>query len=173
MDKKERRRELERARYHADPEKTRLRVKAKYEKNAEKLREKRRATYAANPESERAIAKVRSAEWRLKNPQHEGTKLAKKEWKLSNPGKVRADTIRRRVAKMHRTPVWLDEEDYWLIEQAYELAQLRTKLFGFSWHVDHILPLQGKLVSGLHVPTNLQVISGIENVKKSNKHLPA
>jgi len=51
------------------------------------------------------------------------------------------------------------------------LAALRTKLFGFSWHVDHVLPLQGKKVSGLHVPSNLQVIPWADNVSKSNKFL--
>jgi hypothetical protein len=35
----------------------------------------------------------------------------------------------------------LTEDDYWMIEQAYELATLRTKMFGFKWEVDHILPV--------------------------------
>ena len=39
-----------------------------------------------------------------------------------------------------------------------------------GWHVDHIIPLQGKNVSGLHVFSNLRVIPGEENVKKSNKY---
>ena len=169
----ERRRELERARYHADPEKTKARVKAKYIQNAEKIKAKRRAMYAANKEKEKAVAKIRSAEWRVNNPNHAGTKEAKKKWKQENVGKVRADTIKRRLAKMHRTPAWLSPDDHWMIEQAYEIAALRTTMFGFSWHVDHILPLQGELVSGLHVPTNLQVIPGVDNVRKANKYLPA
>lgn len=173
MDKKERRRDLERIRYHADPEKTRLRTRAKYEKNAEKIKAKRRAAYAANADKEKAIAKIRSAEWRIKNPNHEGTKTSKKQWKTNNPGRVRADTIKRRASKMQRTPAWLTADDYWMLEQAYELAATRTKMFGFSWHVDHVLPLQGKSVSGFHVPTNVQVIPGVENVKKANGYVPA
>jgi hypothetical protein len=55
------------------------------------------------------------------------------------------------------------------MEQAYELAQLRTNIFGFPWHVDHTIPLRGRIVSGLHVPTNLQVIPGAENSRKGNR----
>ena len=68
-------------------------------------------------------------------------------------------------------PVCGPEDDYWMIEQAYELSALRTKIFGFKWHVDHIIPLRGRNVSGLHVPLNLQVIPGVINQTKSNKLL--
>ena len=167
------RRLREKHRYHDNPEETKRKVAKKYQNNSEKLREKRRAWYAEHKEKEKAIAKVRSAEWRAKNPNHAGASEAKKKWKKENAHKVRADTVKRRTAKMKRTPAWLTEDDFWLIEQAYELATLRTKMFGFSWHVDHVIPLQGKNVSGLHVPTNLQVIPWIQNVSKANKYLPA
>lgn len=92
---------------------------------------------------------------------------------LNGKANTRANDAKRHAAKMNRTPKWLTADDLWMIEQAYELAALRTKLFGFSWHVDHVLPLQGKTVSGLHVPNNLQVIPWAHNVSKSNKFLPA
>jgi hypothetical protein len=72
-------------------------------------------------------------------------------------------------SKIQRTPKWLTEEDFWMIKEIYSLASLRSKVFGFSWHVDHIIPVRGKKVSGLHVPSNLQVIPWIDNVKKHNK----
>lgn len=99
----------------------------------------------------------------------------KRRYKQTEKGKLNslANDAKRRAAKMRRTPAWLTEEDYWMIEQAYELAALRKKMFGFSWHVDHVIPLQGEMVSGLHVPTNLQVIPWIVNVSKANKYLPA
>lgn len=163
----------EKARYHADPEKTKEKVAAKYRKNAEKLKAKRKEIYKKNAESEKAIAKIRSAEWRKNNPDHAGAKKAKKQWKKNNPAKVRADIVKRRVALMHRVPKWLDEDDFWMLEQAYELAAMRSKMFGFKWHVDHALPLQGKLVSGLHVVENLQILPWKENVAKANKYVPA
>lgn len=92
-------------------------------------------------------------------------------WKIKNPEKVMAIDARRRAAIKNRTPSWFTEDDHWIVEQAYDLAAKRTSIFGFSWHVDHIIPLQGKLVSGLHVPYNLQVIPAVENLKKSNKLL--
>lgn len=76
---------------------------------------------------------------------------------------------KRKVALMRRSPSWLTKDDLWAIEQAYELAALRTKMFGFKWHVDHILPLRGEKISGLHVPANLQVIPAKQNQQKTNK----
>lgn len=131
-----------------------------------KLRIKRTADKLSE---DREKARLRAAEWRKLNPNHEKTKQAKKKYKIENKHKVLASTIKRRVSKKYRTPKWLTADDFWMIEQAYELAALRKKLFGFDWHVDHIIPLNGELVSGLHVPLNLQVIPWFENVRKHNK----
>ena len=79
------------------------------------------------------------------------------------------NTAKRRAARLQRTPKWVDSEEIWLIKEVYKLAADRTRLHGFSWHVDHIVPLQGKLVSGLHTVNNLQVIPWLENQKKHNK----
>lgn len=142
---------------------------------AEKARVSR-ANESAERRAERLEkAKLKQREWRAKNPNHSNTKIVKAQYKKNNPDKRMADVAKRRCAKLQRTPVWLNADDFWLMEQAYDLAALRSKVFGFQWHVDHILPLQGKKVSGLHVPLNLQVIPWIDNVRKANKHkdLPA
>lgn len=163
----------DKARYYADPEKTKALTKRKYHQNAEKIRTKRRDAYVKNSDVEKELARRRSAIWRANNPAHPGAIAAKAYWKRRNPAKVLAYTMKRRAAQAQRTPAWLTPDDLWLLEQAYELAAQRTRVFGFSWHVDHVLPLHGKYVSGLHVPTNVQVIPGTANVAKANKYLPA
>lgn len=67
---------------------------------------------------------------------------------------------------MNATPVWADA---FLIAEVYDLAQRRTNHTGFKWHVDHVIPLNGRNVCGLHVEGNLQVIPWVENLKKGNK----
>ena len=91
------------------------------------------------------------------------------EYAKANRGKVNAKWMKREAAKKSRTPSWLSDDEHWMIEQVYDIAAIRTKMLGISFHVDHIIPLQGKTVSGLHVPWNLQVISAKQNQMKSNK----
>jgi hypothetical protein len=134
----------------------------------------------------RACDNARKKNWALKNPElaaaHRKTsdinryknykskvQEKNKNWKSNNPSKVSAMDAKRRAAVNLRKPSWFTDEDNWMVEQAYELAQLRTQVFGFQWHVDHVIPLQGKLVSGLHTPYNLQVIPASENLSKSNQ----
>jgi hypothetical protein len=97
------------------------------------------------------------------------TILANKQiYRQQNKGKLAALNAARKKHIKQRTPKWISKEERWLIKEIYELAALRTKMFGFAWHVDHIIPLQGDVVSGLHVPINLQVIPGVENIRKRN-----
>lgn len=76
---------------------------------------------------------------------------------------------KRKLDLINRTPKWLTDDDVWMMEQAYELAGMRRQLTGVEWHVDHIIPLRGKVVSGLHTPFNLRVIPRAENQRKTNK----
>ena len=132
-------------------------------------------------ENNRGAHNIRVKRWQKANP--EKVNAAAKAWTLLNPEKVKAKTKRyiqnhpaeytaRAVASVarraKRVPSWLTADDKWIMREAYKLAKLRTSMFGFVWEVDHIIPLRGKFVSGLHVPTNLQVIPKIENRKKRN-----
>lgn len=76
----------------------------------------------------------------------------------------------RKSAKLQRTPAWLTDFDLLKIKCYYEVAAMRTREGNQSWHVDHIIPLQGEFVSGLHVPSNLRVIPALENMRKSNHY---
>lgn len=164
------RREGGRRRYALDPKKIIERKQVSYKINAEEIKRRRREKYAENPDKERIVAKARSAEWRAANPDKVKAQTPlKRAYAKANPEKSAANLAKRRAAKLQRTPIWLSTDDFWLIEQAYEIAALRSKATNIAWHVDHIFPLQGELVSGLHVPTNLQVIPWFENLSKANK----
>jgi hypothetical protein len=132
------------------------------------LHEKKKAIDREYYRKNKAQIRVGILEWNRKNPKK--VKAHAKKVRQNNRGTVNFHTAKRRYSKLQRTPAWLTEDDHWMIKEAYELAALRTNLFGFSWHVDHITPLQGKTVSGLHVPLNLQVIPGKDNVAKSNSY---
>ena len=167
----------ERARTAANRETYNARKKRERQAHLPELAAKMRTRRAQEPAEIKLgrleRAKVKQREWRAKNPHHAGAQAAKRVYKQNNTGKVNADTAKRRTAKMQRTPAWLTPDDFWMIEQAYEIAALRTKALGVQFHVDHVLPLQGQYVSGLHVPTNLQVMPWRDNVSKANKYLPA
>lgn len=79
---------------------------------------------------------------------------------------VRHHASRRRVQKLKRTPPWANQA---AIRKIYAEAMRLTLETGEMHHVDHIIPLQGALVSGLHVENNLQVLHWRENVQKNNK----
>jgi len=91
---------------------------------------------------------------------------AKRKWKKVHPELVRADRARRRAANYQAVAKWANN---FFIQEAYRLARLRSKLFGFKWHVDHIVPLRSPVVCGLHVETNLQVIPASANFSKGNR----
>ena len=87
-------------------------------------------------------------------------------WRAENNGKVACYTARRRSRKLCATPLWLTDENILEIDSIYaEAAKC-------GMDVDHIIPIQGKLVCGLHVPWNLQLLKPNENKAKSNRLPP-
>lgn len=87
-------------------------------------------------------------------------------WCTANRDKRTATSAKRRAKKLQATPSWADHE---AISAVYSEAQRLQALLGVPLHVDHVVPLQGELVCGLHVETNLQIIPATLNRKKSNK----
>lgn len=146
-----------------NPDKRRANAQKWRTENKDRANELSKATYARNRDAITARARAKFAKTA-------GAEAARgRVYRQANKGKINKHTMARKAAYLQRTPAWLTEDDHWMIEQAYELAALRTKMFGVAWHVDHVLPLRGKMVSGLHTPYNMQVILGVENLRKGNR----
>ena len=118
--------------------------------------------------------KANSTEWYHKNKHNSKVKermaLNGRKWRENNPHLNAAKEARRRSSKLKATPTWLLPEHCAHIKRTYKLAKIMEGITGDKYHVDHILPLQGKGVCGLHVPWNLQVISASLNISKSNRY---
>lgn len=80
-------------------------------------------------------------------------------WQQNHPEKTRAKSALERASRLQRTPLWAD----------LELIELFYKSCPEHYQVDHIIPLNGKIVSGLHVINNLQYLPRLDNLKKGNK----
>ena len=93
-------------------------------------------------------------------------------YKKANKALVNATNAKRRAIKLLATPSWVLESQVELnkIKEFYKQADLLTKSTGELHHVDHIIPLQGKYVSGFHCSSNLQVLTSTDNTRKGNKH---
>ena len=125
-------------------------MKLYYAKNREKFRQRHKKYREAN----REVCNARSTASHLKRQKAE-------------PEVYAARNAARLAAKLERTPKWADKK---AIAEFYEEARRLTEETGVEHDVDHIIPLRGKLVSGLHVENNLQVITASENRKKKNNY---
>lgn len=150
-------------------------LSSRYRKNnPETIKEKWDRWYSENKE----YAKDKSKNHYRKNSQvyaqyRENNKKVcsnrQRKSKLKNRSYYTAKENERRARKLQATPAWLSQDHLWVMKEVYSLSSLRSKLTGVEHHVDHIVPLKGKEVSGLHVPWNLQVITATENQMKNNK----
>lgn len=92
-----------------------------------------------------------------------------REYRSLNAGAERAKTQMYRLRKERATPPWLSEEQKKAIVAVYELARDCRAVSGQDYHVDHVVPIKGKGVCGLHVPWNLQVLPQDVNDAKGAK----
>lgn len=120
-----------------------------YEENKDKLKEDFREYYLSNRETRRVKGKDHYE-------QNKSVYLAY--------SRTRKATIKRAC------PNCLSEEDFDTIKRIYIECNKITNETGIEHHVDHIIPLSGEIVCGLHVPWNLQIITAEENLRKSNKY---
>jgi len=145
--------------YHNNIDKIKVSRKIYRESNVEKLREVGRIYSLEN--------KHKIKEYRRANATQikETTRIYHK----NNIDLINSITAKRRAAKLQATPKWLTMEQLTQIRLFYREAKELEKLDGIKRHVDHIIPLQGEKVRGLHVPWNLQILTAAENISKKNK----
>lgn len=133
------------------------------EANREKVRALKRSYYKDSPK-ERGLQAIRGKRWQEENRDKSRASSAK--WRKSNLPIAAAAASRRKAKLLQRTPKWADHDK---IRQFYILAKELTESTGTKHEVDHIYPLQGKYVSGLHVETNLQILTMGANRAKGNR----
>lgn len=105
---------------------------------------------------------------RTQYEKHKEAHLAQKRtYRQSNKGKINALVTKRKARVKLRTPNWADASK---IKAYYEVCAFFNEVNGYTkYHVDHVVPLQGDVVSGLHVQNNLQIIPWLDNIRKKNK----
>ena len=133
-----------------------------YERNKQRLIDKATTWNRDNPERRKEI----KTQWALSNK--DKVNKSRKQWKLNNRAKIYTAVSVRRANVINATPKWVDKNALKEIESFYICSQMFAMYTGQKYHVDHIIPLRGKTVSGLHVPDNLQIIPAKENLAKSN-----
>lgn len=142
-------------------------------------REVFRLKYASD-ERLRLRSKQSAADWARANPGASRAKVRK--YQASNPEAVRASQRRyrdanrsavyaknavRAYAQKKAVPGWANRQ---AMREIYRHAKQLTKETGTKFVVDHVVPLRGEFVCGLHVETNLQIMSAEANLRKSNRY---
>jgi hypothetical protein len=128
--------------------------------NPEKVKELGKSWAKANPEKIRAYSVKAGRAWHERNPEY------LKEHYKANKERYVAASARRRASQDSATPTWLTAIDKAMIQEMYDVSEARYIQTGIKHHVDHIVPINGKGVAGMHVPWNLQVITAHENLSK-------
>lgn len=129
----------------------RAKARAHREKNHARILAEKRLHYRANKDRYHALNK----KWKDDNP----------EWRLA---KQPLYTAQYRAAKRRSAPPWLTSLHHRQIAVYYRVAARKTAQTGIPHHVDHIVPLRGRNVCGLHVPWNLRITTAAKNLAKGN-----
>jgi leucyl aminopeptidase (aminopeptidase T) len=160
---------------HKSPEARKAWEASYREKHREAFRRRSREFRARHLERVRAEARLvaRLRHEKLKNdPTYKARQLAKAmRWYAKNAAKAKlriASYRRNAVIVPQQTPKWANK---FFISEIYHLAKLRTRYLGVPHEVDHVIPLRGKNVCGLHVEHNLRVVPKAVNRSKGASHL--
>lgn len=159
----ERQKERTRLWREQNPERHKENSRRWYEQNAEQAKENNRRWYEQNSERK----KESKRRWVEQNSERQ--KERSRLWEKQNPDKRAAISAKRRAAKKQAVAPWADMD---AIKQIYAKAAELTKSTGIRHEVDHIYPLQSEYMCGLHVETNLQILTKTENTSKNNRTWP-
>lgn len=151
--------ELRQANYEKDRQGNIEKARTWKKRNPAKVLESQRSRAVVNRDKNRAARKA----WEQKNP--EAAAESFKRYRERNRAKIRARLTVSKQGREKRRVAWANPE---AILAIYRHAEYMTRTTGRLHVVDHIIPLQGRKVSGLHVETNLRVIEHHENARKHN-----
>lgn len=144
-----------------NPERYAQILRDNFQKNKAKKLEYSRKWSSENREQKNEVRK----KWRDTPERRAKESAAASEWAKKNRARAAANHADRRTRKMVAVPSWADCK---AIAEIYLDAHKKSAATGLKWHVDHIVPLRSKLVCGLHVQQNLQVVPAVVNQRKSN-----
>lgn len=152
-----------------------------YLKNKERVASKSKENYAKNKSLYIERAKRRYANKKdiillALKVQYKNAPLENKTLKVlrakifdkNNPHKAAARCALRRARILQATPKWVDSTELKKIQSVYLEAKNLSVSTGEKYHVDHVIPLKGRKVCGLHVYANLKAIPAKINVRKVN-----
>lgn len=161
---KQHKHEYDQKRYQEKHEELLAQKRDYYNENREDIRKKQKDYY------DRTIDERREASKRWADENREYKREKDKEYNKTHTDIRNAGRAKYRAAKMRAVPSWADLNK---IKEIYKTCEEMNKNSdGIKYVVDHIIPLQGKNVCGLHVEYNLQIIAEHTNLQKSNKFNP-
>jgi hypothetical protein len=149
----------------ANPEAHKKAMRTWWENNKDTHNKRVKDWQARNPDKSRETNRI----WAKNNPDKVRKNIA--QYRAKNRDKVTTWAVTAQIKRRHRVPKWLTKEDLRDIRAFYAMSRHLTEVTKIVWEVDHIVPLQGKTVSGLHVPSNLQVVPKDVNRTKRNEFL--
>lgn len=112
----------------------------------------------------RKAVNARNTRWREANRGRLNALIRR--WKKKNSGRVAEQCRARQAGLKERTPAWANRRQ---MAGLYKIAKMLSKTRGIRYSVDHVIPLHGELVSGLHVETNLSIMTLSANAAKFNR----
>lgn len=120
------------------------------------------------PRGQKSTVQRRETQARYREKNREQIRAGQRRYVKENKAKVLARTHKYQAQKLNATPKWLTLDHYRQIEKIF-IEAARLTIENGPHEVDHIIPLCGENVCGLHVPWNLQIMPRAENRRKYNK----